>query len=165
MTSNLEAEFLKHLGDTFTPYVGREEGSLLPVEIRERRKEEKRRQAEARRLERQQRALAELERKRDAAADFEGLKELVCAAYGVTFAGILSSDRRPELFVPRCHLMWVAREHLGMRWVDIARAMKRDHSTVINGAEVFEKRYMQTPEAIGIADALAKLKQPSDPDT
>lgn len=163
--SDLERAFREFLGDQFVPYVGREEGSPLPNVVRERREQERRRREEERRRAREEKALAELSKRKKSEMSFGELAKAVCSAYGVTFESILADDRTLTFFVPRSHLMWLSRNHLGLRWVEIARLMKRDHGTVMSGTKAFEKRFANSPLAQELHRVLERISRVSDPDT
>ena len=165
--SDLEREFLKHLGNTFVPYVGREEGLPKPEELVAFEREEKRKRAELRRIEKEERrqrqieeqraAIEELARQKTLGAQVERIMRAVCAVHGVTQHDLIKADRSLDLVKARHHVMWLMRDRLGMGWSEIGRTLARDHGTVISNVTRFRKVVDKTPEVKEVDALLGDL--------
>lgn len=59
------------------------------------------------------------------------IQKIVCEAYEITIEEMLSRSRRQKWAHPRMVAMALARED-GKRLAEIARAFKRDHSTIVH---------------------------------
>lgn len=173
-----EAALRAHLGNNFYPYVGREEG--LPKSGRQAQidMEERIRQRELKLLERQharrleaeqfqrkcklidaqQQALAEQERQ------FHLLVEVICAVYGVTWGQILEENRHEDVGMPRRHLMFAAKEYLGMGWSHIGRLTSRNHSSVWSGHARGKELIQGTELDAKVLALLAQVKRALDPE-
>lgn len=161
--SDLEQAFLKHLGNTFVPYVGREEGLPKPEELIAFEKEEQRKKAEQRRIEKERRrqqqiaqqraAIEELAKRKTLGSQVERVMRAVCAVHGITQHDLIKADRSLNFVKARHHVMWLLRDRLGMGWSEIGRTMARDHGTVISNVTRFRKVADTTPE-VKEADAL-----------
>lgn len=149
--SDLERAFLEHLGNQFTPYIGREGGAPKPEAEREKERMDRKRKLERRLAEverkRQERMAEERKRLLREAAEASGTKfkfdqivRAVCAVHDVTENELLIFNRRRNLVVARGHIMYLARMYLNMGWSEIGRAMKRDHTTVMHAVEQFEEK-------------------------
>lgn len=161
MTTDLEAEFLKHLGNNFVPYVGREEGLPKPEPLAAMEREMRQRKAELRRQEAERRRQQEIAKERAAQEhlrqqndELERVLRAVCVVHNITRPELLRQDRRPASVVARCHAMWLLHDYLGMGWTAIGRIVQRDHGTVISGYNKFHKSLRAIPQVEEVYDLL-----------
>ena len=173
--TDLEREFLKILGNSFTPYIGREDGLPEPPELKAAKLEERKRREQAKHLERERRraeviqreqaAVRERLRREQAELMFDDLTRIVCAVYEVTFDGIRSASRERALLEPRVCLLWIASHHLNIGPTQLGRLINRNHATVAHGVKLFEEEFAETERAREVLRLVARLTQASDPDT
>lgn len=164
--TDLEAAFLKHLGNTFVPYVGREEGLPKPDELIAMEKEEQRKRAELRRqqeeirrrrrVEEQRKAIEALAKRKTVGSQMERVLRAVCAVHGVTQHDLLKPDRSIALVKARSHAMWLMKDRLDMGWTEIGRTMARDHGTVISNVKRFRKTAATMPEVREVDELLGE---------
>lgn len=173
---DLEAAFLKHLGDQFTLYIGREAGMPAPPALKERRLVARARSRERLLAEKEQKRQAKMRHEQAMIArqttsstgpqvKFDQLARIVCAAHDVEMADVLSETKRSPIVKARFHLMYLAREHLKMGWTEIGWLMRRDHSTVNHGVEQFALRHMDLPVYAEVMQLLAEAIPASETDT
>ena len=162
--TDMEAEFLKHLGNSFVPYIGREEGLPKPPELAAREREERERKQELRRKEEERRRKEKLEKERadlealakaeNAPSEMERVIRAVCAVHGVTREELLDHNRRNDLVVARQHVTWLARTRLEIGWTEIGRIMQRDHGTIMTGYKRFMTALVNIPQVAEVNELL-----------
>jgi chromosomal replication initiation ATPase DnaA len=159
--SDLEAAFLKHLGNSFVPYVGREEGLPKPDELIAMEKTQRQREAERRRQEKERKRQEHIAKERAAqehlrktTTELERVLRAVCAVHGTTLNDLIKQDRRHSTVAARLHAMWLMRHRLNMGWSAIGRVMARDHGTVISNCERFHKSLRTIPQVAEVEDLL-----------
>jgi hypothetical protein len=80
-------------------------------------------------------------------AVFLRMAEYVAARYDVTMPNIRGPRRFPHFVIPRQIIMYIARKHLRMSFLEIARRLGgRDHTTVISGVERIEHLMASKPD-------------------
>lgn len=70
----------------------------------------------------------------------------VCSTYSVTYAEILSNTRTQPLATARQVAMFLARKLTGNSLPTVASEFKRNHTTVLHGSQVIQKRIDVEPE-------------------
>lgn len=163
--TDLERAFLAHLGNQFTPYIGREEGLPDPPELRRAKQEERQRKRELREAEAKRRREAAIAAERAAmerelrqaarVAGFDDVMRAVCAVHGVDRRDVESHNRALPLFAARANLIYVVRTRLGFSYTEIARRLGRDHSSVISAYERFRKDFLDDPRTREVEQLLA----------
>lgn len=68
--------------------------------------------------------------------DFAKVMQSVCLTCDVTPAQILSTSREGDIKDARHLLVYILRQHYGLRYSEIGRRLGRDHSTAINSYNV-----------------------------
>ena len=68
--------------------------------------------------------------------DFAKVMQSVCLTCDVTPAQILSTSREGDIKDARHLLVYILRQHYGLRYSEISRRLGRDHSTAINSYNV-----------------------------
>lgn len=163
--TDLERAFLAHLGNQFTPYIGREEGLPDPPELRRAKQEKRQLERELREAEAKKRREAAIAAERAAMerelrqaarlAGFDDVVRAVCVVYGVDQKDIESHSRELRFFIARANLVYFARARLGLPYMEIARRLKRDHTGIISAYHRFEKDFLGDPRAREVEQLLA----------
>ena len=76
----------------------------------------------------------------------EEIIKAVCSFYDTSYAEILSSNRTQPLATARQVAMFLARKLTGQSTPTVASEFKRNHTTVIYGAEAIQKRLSVEPK-------------------
>lgn len=66
------------------------------------------------------------------------IQEAVCREFSITFAQMLSPDRKRAFARPRQIAMFLAREFTALSYPDLGRAFCRDHCTVLHAIETVQ---------------------------
>jgi chromosomal replication initiator protein len=94
-----------------------------------------------------------MERREVTAAD--RVIEVVCQFYGVEKAALLGSDRTQHVAMVRHIAMYLARLYSGLSYPALGSAFQRDHSSIIHGVRMIERRIKDQP---AFAEFLARLE-------
>jgi chromosomal replication initiator protein len=81
--------------------------------------------------------------------------EAVCHFYGERKTGLLGDDRTQQVAMVRHVAMYLARVHSGLSYPELGNVFRRDHSSVIPGVRMIERRIQVQP---AFAKCLARLE-------
>ena len=156
--SDLEKAFLEHLGDTFTPYVGRPKTVPLPQELESvrRRAQERARAAKLREIE-EAKARAEEEAQKRGLPSFEEVCEMVCRIYEVPLEDVMSPQKSRRILAARHHIMVLGYDLLQMSYSELGRLMKRDHAAVMHAVQSFDEKFGKVPAGAEVNKLLQEV--------
>ena len=82
------------------------------------------------------------------------VQKTVCQHFGVSLIDMLSSRRTTRVIVPRHVAMFICRKRTFRSLPEIARAFRRDHTSILNACERIEARIATNPEFAAMVAAL-----------
>lgn len=68
--------------------------------------------------------------------------------YGLPAESLVSNSRRDEFIVPRHIAMSICREIYGFQFAEIGHCFNRDHTTVMNAAQVMQYRLRNEQDVV-----------------
>jgi chromosomal replication initiator protein len=71
--------------------------------------------------------------------------EIVCQFYGVDKIDVVGPDRTQHVAMVRHIAMYLARSHFGLSYPELGSVFGRDHSSVIHGVRMIERRIQAQP--------------------